>query len=315
MNSTVGIFFGGFIAVVLLLLFSATTFYMAYHVWQTCGGKTLEACPAILFGDGLTYVVTTVGGLVSALVIARLSVTEPGKTPSVVPGTTEATAVTTTIAILYLLGWMATGLTALVLGVMIYPKANQTLSDLGTTWLGLAVSAAYAYFGITPGSKSDRSLMETAPSPAANTDLSQGQKVPNAAEAATSGAITKKIKRTDPEFSTLVSNQNASIVFKDEEGTGADRMMTTRMRDKLDALAPLVSAEWTGVKLRVTEAWDEDDEHSPDALHYEGRAADITTYPPDGAKLGRLGRLAVNAGFDWVFYEDTSHVHVSVKKA
>ncbi|MEY9523981.1 hypothetical protein ABIF70_005122 [Bradyrhizobium japonicum] len=316
MNSTVGIFFGGFIAVVLLLLFSATTFYMAYHVWQTCGGKTLEACTVVAFGDGLTYVVTTVGGLVSALVIARLSVTEPGKAPSVVPGTTEATTATTTVAILYLLGWMATGLTALVLGVMIYPKANQTLSDLGTTWLGLAVSAAYAYFGITPGSsKNDRSAMESTPSPEATDDLSQGQKVPNAGETATCGAITKKIKRTDPEFATLVSNQNASIVFKDEEGTGADRMMSTRLQAKLDALASLVSAEWTGVKLRVTEAWDENDEHLPTALHYEGRAADITTHPPDGAKLGRLARLAVNAGCDWVFYEDTSHVHVSVKKA
>lgn len=313
MKSTVGIFFGGFIAVVLLLLFSASTFYMAYLVWDACGGKA--TCPAVSFAEGLTYVVTTVGGLVSALVIARLSVTEPGKAPSVVPGATEATRATTTIAILYLLGWMATGLTALVLGVMIYPKVNQTLSDIGTTWLGLAVSAAYAYFGITPTSSNDRSLTESAPSLEATDDLSQGQKVPNASETATCGAIVKKIKRTDPEFATLVSNQNANIVFKDEEGTGADRMMTTRLQSKLDALASLVSAEWTGVKLRVTEAWDENDEHSPTALHYEGRAADITTHPPDGAKLGRLGRLAVNAGCDWVFYEDTGHVHVSVKKA
>jgi hypothetical protein len=241
--------------------------------------------------------------------------------PSVVPGTTEQTTTTTTIAILYLLGWMSTGLAALVLGVMLYPKASQTLNDIGTTWLGLAVSAAYAYFGISPGTSNNRTLTEeapAAPAPAAAAsagNLSQGQKVPNASETATCGAITKKIKRSDPEFSTLVSNQNASIVFKDEEHTGADRVMTTRMRDKLDALALLVSAEWSGVKLRVTEAWDENNEHSSAALHYEGRAADITTNPPDGAKLGRLARLAVNAGFDWVLYEDTRHVHVSVKKA
>lgn len=307
MKSTVGIFFGGFIAVVLLLLFSSSTLYMAYLVWDACSGQA--TCPTVSFSEGLTYVVTTVGGLVSALVIARLSVTEPGKAPSVVPGTTEATTATTTIAILYLLGWMATGLTALVVGVMIYPKVNQTVSDIGTTWLGLAVSAAYAYFGITPLSSSSRSSIE----PAANDDLSLGQKIPNASETATCGALVKKIKRTDPEFTTLVSNQNANIVFKDEEGTGADRMMSTRLQSKLDALASLVSAEWTGVKLRVTEAWDENDEHSPTALHYEGRAADITTHPPDGAKLGRLARLAVNAGCDWVFYEDTDHVHVSVK--
>jgi hypothetical protein len=145
-------------------------------------------------------------------------------------------------------------------------------------------------------------------------DLRPGEKVPSASEAVTSGPITRKIKRTDPEFSSFVSNNNSKIVFKDEEETGADRMMTRRLSDKLDVLADLVAARWPGVKLRVTEAWDENDEHSPTSLHYEGRAADLTTSPVDSAKLGRLARLAVDAGLDWVFYENTAHIHVSVKK-
>ena len=145
-------------------------------------------------------------------------------------------------------------------------------------------------------------------------DLEVGDKVPATSEVAASGAILKKIKRTDPEFSALVSNSNTKIVFKDEEGTGADRMMTQKMSDKLDALAASVASEWSGVKLRVTEAWDEDDEHAGSSLHYEGRAADLTTQPIDGSKLGRLGRLAVDAGFDWVWFENAAHVHVSVKK-
>jgi hypothetical protein len=148
----------------------------------------------------------------------------------------------------------------------------------------------------------------------ASDDLSQGQKIPNQTEDATCGAITKKIGRTDPEFANLVTNNNADIVFKDEEKTGADRVMSSRLKTGLDALATSVKAEWPGVKLRVTEAWDENGEHTGNSLHYEGRAADITLSTIDGSKLGRLARLAVNAGLDWVFFENSAHVHVSVKK-
>ncbi|MBY5337001.1 hypothetical protein HFO99_24330 [Rhizobium leguminosarum] len=148
----------------------------------------------------------------------------------------------------------------------------------------------------------------------ASDDLALYQKVPNQSEGTVSGAIAGRIKRTDPEFNDLVSNINTKIIFKDEEGTGADRMMSGRLKTGLDALAESVSSQWAGVKLRVTEAWDEDNEHSGESLHYEGRAADITTYPVDGAKLGRLGRLAVEAGLDWVYFEDSAHIHVSVTK-
>ncbi|HEX7152270.1 MAG TPA: hypothetical protein VF618_12350 [Thermoanaerobaculia bacterium] len=153
-------------------------------------------------------------------------------------------------------------------------------------------------------------VLATAPSGA---DLKPDEHIPAKRESAVCGPIAKRITRADPEFALLVRNDNPQIVFKNEESTAADRTMTANLRAKLDALAALVQAEWKNTKLRVTEAWDENDLHTPRSLHFEGRAADLTTHPRNTARLGRLGRLAVDAGCDWVLHEG-DHIHVSVKK-
>jgi hypothetical protein len=149
-----------------------------------------------------------------------------------------------------------------------------------------------------------------------------GQQVPaNVQEATLNGPIAAKILRGTPEFGRLVTNTNPDIVFKNEENTDAtlgnentDPLMQPELKTRLDRLAELVNAEYPGLKLRVTEAFDLDNEHSGASLHYEGRAADITVSDVDGAKLGRLGQLAVDAGFELVLYENAAHVHVSVPK-
>lgn len=145
--------------------------------------------------------------------------------------------------------------------------------------------------------------------------LQLGRQVPNVSEEEAIGAVTKRISRRRPEFRQLTRNDNSDIVFKDEEATGADRLMTRRLSERLNRLAKLVESEWgKDVQLRVTDAWDEQGEHGAESAHYEGRAADLTLSDLDATKLGRLGYLAVHAGFDWVYFEDRAHLHVSVRR-
>jgi hypothetical protein len=145
-------------------------------------------------------------------------------------------------------------------------------------------------------------------------ELDLGERVPRMSEQDAIGRVVVRVSREMPDWRTLARSRSADIVFKDEESTGADRMMTPRLERRVLLLNRLVRKEWDGVSLRVTEAWDENGEHGPSSAHYEGRAVDMTTSDMDTSKLGRLAYLAVEAGFDWVYFEDRTHVHASVRR-
>ena len=146
------------------------------------------------------------------------------------------------------------------------------------------------------------------------TQLAVGERMPNDAEANVVGVANEPVLRGTGAFKSLVECDDCPFVFKDEERNKSDRLMTPRLRRSLLQLSKLVSQTWPKLELRVTEAWDDRREHGVGSVHYEGRAADITTSDQDPAKLGALAALAVRAGFDWVFYENAAHVHVSVKR-
>ena len=105
------------------------------------------------FNDRMASSLALIGGLVSALVIAELSVTKPGELPAArlvgsnVAGT--AKLVTQCVTTAFLIVWLVTGLTAFVIGFLgAEPGVLPPLADLGQAWLGIAVGAGYAYFGI-----------------------------------------------------------------------------------------------------------------------------------------------------------------------
>ncbi|GIK38888.1 MAG: hypothetical protein BroJett011_27210 [Chloroflexota bacterium] len=150
MSKPFALLFGGVIAIILLGLYTFTMIYMINIARCVSGGT----CQAGDIPSGVIFVHTTVAGLVSALVVAELATTKPGEAPGAKTLTSDLSEsskrITAYIAGGYVLVWIISGLAALVAGSMLYPDAVTTLTDAGTTWLGIAVAAAYSYFGIRP---------------------------------------------------------------------------------------------------------------------------------------------------------------------
>lgn len=62
---------------------------------------------------------------------------------------------TRSLVVMYLLMWLMLGVLALIFGVIITPDSNETVFTIGSTWLGTAVMAGYAYFNLRPAEDED----------------------------------------------------------------------------------------------------------------------------------------------------------------
>lgn len=132
------------------------------------------------------------------------------------------------------------------------------------------------------------------------------------------------IARQSAAFERLLAVENPAIIFKREESPPyheEDSLVHPAMATPLSRLDELVQREWEGaVHLRVTDAYDSLLEHDLNqsdparkySLHFEGRSVDLTTWPINPARYGRLCALAHCAGFDWVHHEG-DHCHASIR--
>jgi hypothetical protein len=154
-KKSLAVLVGSLVALVLLAIYALTTLHMIRVV--ECMGQD-QNC-ATYSEDSITpqtiTVQNTIYGLVSALVIAVLATTQPGELPSGtksagVSANKDSEKLSTAVAILFLLVWVFCGVYALYVGTLSYPTINETLRDIGTTWLGLAITAGFAYFGLKP---------------------------------------------------------------------------------------------------------------------------------------------------------------------
>jgi hypothetical protein len=136
--------FGGVLAFALLGLF----LFALVESLLLASSCSTSSCP---LDDYTALLLQTLGALVSAVVVSELAVTNPGEAPgtriAADLSAAQGTAVKT-LASVYIVAWLISGLFLVVVGSQ-HPTVPQVLSA-GKEWLGFAIAAAYAYFGVSP---------------------------------------------------------------------------------------------------------------------------------------------------------------------
>lgn len=146
-----------FITIGLLGLYAWSTFHIMRSALLCNGGSPPPTGLICEVSQRLATLTTTLQSLVSAVVITVLAIS-PAKGPlnllhfGITSPSQSQSAVPVVLAFCYLAVWFIIGATALGVGYIILDNETavkfSALTDVGGSWLGLAVGAVYAYFGI-----------------------------------------------------------------------------------------------------------------------------------------------------------------------
>jgi hypothetical protein len=146
--------FGGILVTILLGIY--------VYLVAVAMSVVLGRIPLASFTVQMASTLSLIGGLISALVIAELAVTTPGELPGArilgpnpTPG---ARNVVVLVVVLYLTVWTLTGLAAFIWGFLRHNGVLPALTDMGQSWIGVAIAAGYSYFGIKPSQSEQREI-------------------------------------------------------------------------------------------------------------------------------------------------------------
>lgn len=153
----VKLLFGGLIATVLLGL----------YVWAIIATASAARIGGMISSD-ISWLLNSLGALISATVLAVLGATQPGELPAGKTFDKGLTGVSKTMAAympaIYIFVWIVCGVATVLYGFhMLFPavaltsplpadvtEAAGALNASAKAWLGSAIVAAYAYFGLRP---------------------------------------------------------------------------------------------------------------------------------------------------------------------
>lgn len=141
---------GGLLACILLGIYALL---MVLAIYPAVKADCDVVCQGGLFTDKMAAALLTIGALVSGVIIAELAITRPKQTPGLrfldASPNGKGIQVFKLVVYAYLAVWLICGLTAFLVGLL-KKDVHKPLLDAGNAWLGLALSAGYAFFGINP---------------------------------------------------------------------------------------------------------------------------------------------------------------------